>query len=429
MLSGAALPSGWGSGAIKVVHVNTTESQGGASRAAHRLYTGQRKLGVDARMLVLKRSTNDPYVDSVPMNRLQRLNRRSTIHLERPSKRAYPQYRGGVWSTGRVSSPVSRYLERTLPDVVNLHWLGNGMLSVEALAKIRAPVVWTLHDMWAVTGGCHYTAGCVKYRTGCGACPILGSTHAHDISARTWERKQRTWKDLDLTIVAPSRWLAEVVRESPILGGYRIEVIPNGIDTQVFRPFDTAFARDVLRLPLGKRLILFGAQQIEDERKGFVYLSKALASLSGRDDVELVLFGAQKPTLDTDLRSHHVGTIDNDQILALLYSAADIFVAPSVQDNLPNTVMEALLCGTPCVGFNVGGMPDLIDHQVSGYLARPFDTEDLARGIAWVLENRATLSVQAHTRSAERFNLSQAASRYLELYDELLTGVRERLPN
>lgn len=410
---------------MKILHINTDESLGGAARAAHRLYVGQRTLGADARMLVLRRSTKDPNVDSVPMNRLQRLIRRSTIQRERPSQSVYPEYRGNVWSTGRISSPVLPYLERTLPDVVNLHWLGNGLLSVEALAKIRAPMVWTLHDMWAVTGGCHYAGDCVKYRTGCGSCPQLRSARQRDISAWTWESKQRIWKDLDLTIVAPSHWLADVVRESPILGGCRIEVIPNGIDPQVFRPFNTAFARDVLRLPPDKKLILFGAQQIDDERKGFAHLAKALALLSGNDDVELVLFGAQKPELETNLRSHHAGIIDNDQVLALLYASADVFVAPSVQDNLPNTVMEALMCGTPSIGFHIGGMPDLIDHQISGYLARPFDAEDLAQGIQWALENRAALSQQAHIRSAARFDLSQAAQRYLSLYSEVLSRARD----
>ncbi|NOG51692.1 MAG: glycosyltransferase [Chloroflexi bacterium] len=228
---------------MKALHINTDESRGGAARSANRLYAAQRIVGTDARMLVLRRSTRDPNVDSVPLNRLQRLIRRRVIHLDRPSKRAYPEYRGGDWSTGRVSTPVLGYLERARPDVVNLHWLGGGMLSVEALARIRAPIVWTLHDMWAVTGGCHYAGSCVLYRTGCGSCPQLRSTQPRDISASTWERKRRSWRDLNLTIVTPSRWLADIVKESPILGGYRTEVIPNAIDTQVFRPFNAAFAR------------------------------------------------------------------------------------------------------------------------------------------------------------------------------------------
>lgn len=405
---------------MKALHINTDESRGGAARSANRLYAAQRIVGTDARMLVLRRSTRDPNVDSVPLNRLQRLIRRRVIHLDRPSKRAYPEYRGGDWSTGRVSTPVLGYLERARPDVVNLHWLGGGMLSVEALARIRAPIVWTLHDMWAVTGGCHYAGSCVLYRTGCGSCPQLRSTQPRDISASTWERKRRSWRDLNLTIVTPSRWLADIVKESPILGGYRTEVIPNAIDTQVFRPFNAAFARDVLRLPQDKTLILFGAQHIDDERKGFAYLSKALALLPERDDVELVLFGVSQPALETNLKAHHVGTIDNDRLLALLYSAADVFVAPSVQDNLPNTVMEALTCGTPSVGFHIGGMPDLIDHQQSGYLARPLDAEDLAHGISWSLANRAALGEHARAEAVSRYDSMQIAARYVGLYTEII---------
>lgn len=406
---------------MKILHVNTDESLGGAARAAHRLYAGQRSIGEDARMAVLRKSSKDPHVDVVPMNRLQRLIRRKSLHNDRPDAAQYPGYHGMVWSRGRISTPVPAFIARTQPDVVNLHWLGNGFVSVDSLTRIPRPVVWTLHDMWAITGGCHYAGDCERYLSGCGACPQLASGDPRDISFQTWANKVKTWSDLRLTVVTPSRWLADLVRASPLLHDQRIEVIPNGIDTQIYRPFDMAFARDVMRLPTDKKLILFGAQQVDDARKGLSHLAQALSRLRDRDDVELVLFGANHPLVDVGLKAHHVGQIENDQVLALLYSAVDVFVAPSVQDNLPNTVMEALACGTPCVAFHIGGMHDMIDHQQSGYLAKPFDAADLAHGLEWTMANRAALVGHARTEAAARYDIVQIAARYVALYAEVIS--------
>lgn len=405
---------------MKILHVNTDESQGGAARAAHRLYAGQRSIGADARMVVLRKSSKDPNVDAVPMNRLQRLIRRKTLQNDRPDATMYPGYHGMVWSTGRISTPVPAFIARTLPDVVNLHWLGNGFVSVDNISRIQRPVVWTLHDMWAMSGGCHYAGDCERFLTGCGTCPQLGSSDPRDISFQTWANKQRMWGSLNLTVVTPSRWLADLVRASPLLHNRRIEVIPNGIDMQIYRPFDMAFARDVMRLPTDKKLILFGAQQVDDARKGLPYLAQALSQMGDRDNVELVLFGANHPAIDVGLKAHHVGMVDNDQVLALLYSAADVFVAPSVQDNLPNTVMEALACGTPCVAFHIGGMQDMIDHRQSGYLATPFDAVDLAHGLEWTMANRAALAGHARAEAAARYDIGQIAARYVALYAEVI---------
>ncbi len=407
---------------MKILHVNINEMAGGASRAAHRLYTGLRTIGQDARMLVLRRTTRDPNVITLPMTRLQQTIRRRTLRYERPSRRRYPAYKGTPWSVGWFSTPVPKFVARTQPDIVHLHWIGDGYVSVEAVAQMGRPIIWTLHDMWALTGGCHYAGDCTRYQQMCGACPQLGSTQLRDLSRSTWTQKRRYWLELNLTLVAPSRWMAEAVQSSWLMGGFRLETIPNGIDTQTYRPFNRAFAREVLNLPPDKKLVLFGAYRVDDERKGLDHLTKALRLLNGARSIELVIFGESQVIPHLGLKVHNIGTLDDDRILALLYSAVDVFVAPSVQDNLPNTVMEALACGTPTVAFNVGGLPDMIDHRQNGYLAQPFDPDDLATGIRWVLEDadrHARLSAQARSDAVARFDVEKIAARYLALYTDV----------
>ncbi|MCU0497195.1 MAG: glycosyltransferase family 4 protein [Anaerolineae bacterium] len=410
---------------MKVLHLNIHEQNGGASRAAHRLYQGQRAAGLDAQMVVLRKTSRDPNVITLPMSRLQQTIRRRTVRFERPSLSRYPNYQGTPWSVGWLSAPVAKFALREQPEIVHLHWVGDGYLSVESIAQLPGPIVWTMHDMWPLTGGCHYTGGCDRFHQMCGACPQLGSSTLRDLSRWTMTQKRRYWFGLDLTLVAPSHWLAESARASLLMGAFRIEVIPNGIDLKVYRPFDQGFAREVLNLAdSSKKLILFGAYRVDDERKGFHHLQAALASLSelDRSDVALVVFGESHPLPPMGVPVHYVGTLQDDRLLALLYSAVDVFVAPSLQDNLPNTVMEAMACGVPCVAFDVGGMPDMITHQSNGYLARAFDPLDLGRGINWVIEDAerwAGLSAQARQDTIDRFDVRQIAQRYADLYADV----------
>jgi glycosyltransferase involved in cell wall biosynthesis len=206
-------------------------------------------------------------------------------------------------------------------------------------------------------------------------------------------------------------------------------VIPNGLDPERYKPLERRFARELLKLPQDKQLILFGAMgSTSDRRKGFHLLQPALECLSQsgwQAQTELVVFGASKPNSQPDfgLKAHYLGTLSDDISIALVYAAADVFVAPSVQDNLPNTVMEAIACGTPCVAFNIGGLPDMIEHQQNGYLARPYEKDDLANGIAWVLQDEQrwqSLSRRAREKVEQEFTLEIQARRYLKLYHEVL---------
>ena len=286
--------------------------------------------------------------------------------------------------------------------------------------------------MWAFTGGCHYSGDCEGYKNSCGKCPQLSSEKEFDISRWIWKRKASAWKNTNLTIVTPSNWLAQCAQKSSLFQNLRVEVIYNGIDTNIYKPIDKNLARNCLNLPQNKKIILFGATSaISDYRKGFHLLLQAVQQLSkvskGKKwgkEIELVILGSSKPIEPPDFgfKTYYLGKLNDDVSMALAYASADIFVAPSIQDNLPNTVMEALACAVPCVAFNVGGMPDMIDHKKNGYLAYPFDTDDLASGITWILDDQERyhhLCGFARDKVEKNFSLEIQACKYIDLYNSL----------
>jgi glycosyltransferase involved in cell wall biosynthesis len=263
----------------------------------------------------------------------------------------------------------------------------------------------------------------------CGKCPQLRSTRTTDMSRWIWKRKDKHWKNLNCTIITPSAWMAECTGKSSLLQARSVHRIPYCIDLQTYRMIDNIKARSLLQLPVDKKLLLFGAvNAASDLRKGFIYLKPTLQHLSQNNhfaNIELVIFGASESPDSPRLgfKSHYMGTLSDDVTLALLYSAADVFIAPSIQDNLPNTVIEASACGTPTVAFNIGGMPELIDHQKTGYLANGFSTEDLSRGITWVLENDdryLILSRNARLKAEQEFSPEIIVNEHLHLYNDVL---------
>lgn len=414
---------------MKSLLLSTSDIEGGAARAAYRLHQGLQGIGIDSQMLVQSQSSDDKLVVA-PATRIAQNLARSRIAVDALPLKFYPQRQQTTISLQWLPDRTLRQVSALNPDVINLHWINEAFVQIETLAKFQRPLVWTLHDMWAFTGGCHYSGECLRYVESCGACPQLGSTQGRDLSRWVWSRKTRSWRNLDLTIVALSSWLAKSAYSSALFRDVRIELIPNGIDIELYKPIDRQFARQLLNLPQDKQLILFGSMNAtSDTRKGFHLLQPALEQLSRsgwRDRLELVIFGASRPENSPDLgfKTHYLGVFKDDLSLAIAYSAADVFVLPSVQENLANTVMEALSCGIPCVAFNIGGMPDLIEHQNNGYLAYPYKIDDLAAGIVWVLENaerHQKLKAAARTKVEQNFTLNIQAQRYSKLFNELLT--------
>jgi len=412
---------------LKPLIVNATDIQGGAAIATYRLHQGLRRIGVDSSMLVQKKLTDDANVLG-PQTRYQKMLGQLKPHLDQLWVTQYNNREAQLFSAAMIPDSIATKIQGINPDIVHLFWVADGQMRPETLRNLKKPIVWTLHDMWPFTGGCHYDGECGKYSHSCGACPVLHSSKESDLSRWIWRRKHNAWRNVDMTVVATSQWLAQCARSSSLFGDYRIEVLPNGIDESKYKPIDKAFARDVYGLPKDKRLILFSAGSLGDKRKGFQFLIPALQSLAKSDkesQVEAVIIGASKPdrSMELGMNVHYIGRLQDEISQVLLYSAADVLVAPSTQENLSNTVMESLACGTPVVAFNIGGMPDMIDHQKNGYLASAFDTHDLASGIMWVLESvnrRDMLSKNARQTVLERYTLEKVANQYRALYQSIL---------
>ena len=408
---------------MKVLYLNGADIEGGAAKAATRLLQGVRQQGVEARLLVQRKNGDEPLVDG-PRSVLGKLLGRIRPTVEQLLFGLTPKKMRGPFCSAFLPDSLASRVASFAPDIIHLHWVAR-MMRLETLARFNVPIVWTLHDSWPFTGGCYLPGDCARYRESCGSCPMLGSTRDDDLSHQIWKRKRQAWEGLHLTLVAPSRWMANCARSSSLFRNSRIEVIPNGIDTDVFKPYDRQAARDRFHLPHDKKLILFGAKSAtEDRNKGFHLLEEALRELavtSRGHSFELVVFGSGKPDKPTELgfKIHYLGWQGADVKLAQLYSAADVFVMPSIQESLGYTVMEAMACGTPCVAFNQGGVPDLIDHRQNGYLAAPFEPTDLARGIARVLEDseqRRKFHDVNRRKIIDTFGLTAITKQHVSLY-------------
>ena len=401
---------------MKVLLLNAYAKSGGASVAARRLCAALNGAGAEARLLVQAaegiadpalRTTADrwavrrPFWDSLPT--LPWRNRRS------------PHW-GNAWmDNGATRKAICDFA----PDVTHLHWVNHGMLSLRDVARLSGPVVWTLHDSWAFTGGCHSPQECRNFRARCGRCPELDSRRERDLSRWNWNRKRVAWRMATFAVVTPSRWLADMARSSSLLAGRRIVTIPNAVDPAIFHPMDRAAARAALGLPSAAPLFFFGAHgAATDWNKGMDLWRAALPAVArGCPGAMAVLAGA--PAGSLPLPACELGTLSPER-MALALAAADVAVVPSRMENLPNVVAESLACGTPVAAFAVGGIPEMIRPGETGYLARPHDAADLARGICELLARGGAMRTACAAFAREAYFPETVARRHLELYRSLL---------
>lgn len=413
---------------MKVVILNTSLRTGGAAVAAARLVKALRKQEVTVQMLVLHKESGEKAVESIENNRWTHWVNRLRFYWERLVIFFFNHFcrselfRVSIANTGTDISQMACVKEA---DVIHLHWINQGFLSmknIRQLANLGKPIIWTMHDMWPFTGICHHARNCQSYYQLCGACPYLSSNVPHDLSTRIYLDKQHTYLKADMIFVGCSQWITDKATRSKLLWNKSIVHIPNPIDIEQFRPKNQATCRSELSLPQDKRLILFGALNVTDERKGVMYLLKALPLLE--QPVELVVFGQVKKNIREliPVPVHSLGYLSDQEKIVSLYNAVDLFVTSSLDENLPNMIMEAMACGIPCVGFHTGGIPEMIDHMENGYVAKYADEEDLARGIEWVLNypDKKRLSESCLSKVLKDYAEDVVSKQYLELYKKIL---------
>jgi len=417
---------------MRVVHLSTSDVGGGAARAAFRLHTGLTRLGVDSRMIVLKKQSGESSVSKLTFShdlptRLWRRRRARKIERDFQPYQANLPPGFELFSDDRSEAGYDLLRQLQACDIINLHWVA-GLIDHEIFFSQLPkgiPLVWRLADMGAMTGGCHYDNGCGKFTARCGACPVLGSNREDDLSRQIWLRKHRALESIDtsrLHLVGTSRWITAEAKRSSLLGRFASTIIPNGLDIDDFAPRDKGFSRDTLGIPRDKKALLFVADSSAIKRKGFDQLAQAIEVLRDRSDLFLLSVGGGKPMV-ADLPQLHLGRISNDRMLSVIYSAADVFVIPSLQESFGQTVTESLACGTPVVGFDTGGIPDMVRPGLTGYLAPVGNSAALASAIARLLDDPASaaaMSVSCRQIAVKEYSLAVQAESYLRFYEGLL---------
>jgi len=420
---------------VRVLHISTSDIVGGAVRAASRLHRGLQRIGHTSSMYVLQKTSLGPDVIAFdpPTNLRHRIRRRirrdrMTARLRRATCNRPEGYE--MFSTDRSQHTVGIIEQMPPCDVVNLHFIA-GFIDYELFFSTvpeRCPVVWTLHDMNPLTGGCHYDDGCGRFVEGCGSCPQLGSSTDRDLSAHVWRRKTRIFTGVSserLHIVSPSHWLAEEVNRSGLLGRFPASVIPHGLDTERYSPIDPVIARKALGIAEEAKVLLFVSDSTTNRRKGLQHLIDAVPGLcAAYPNLVLVSVGSGRHRMDGSLPQIHLGTIENHRMLRLAYNAADVFVMPSLQEAFGLTALEAMACGTPTVGFAVGGIPDIVRSDVTGQLVPAGGTRALGLAIETLLgdrQKRALLSANCRRSAVEQHSLEIQAERYVEVYRRLVT--------
>jgi glycosyltransferase involved in cell wall biosynthesis len=419
---------------MKVTLINTSDAGGGAPAACLRLLKALVGQKVDTRLLVQYKKTNDERVTGIVNSRISKLKAQLNFLRERiPFMLFYEKDKSVRFAFSSANAGTSIVDEELVKnaDILHLHWTNSGFLSIADLKELvdtGKPIVWTLHDMWAFTGGCHYSGTCENFMRECGNCLFLRDAGGNDLSHKGWLHKAALFAGAkNITFVTCSKWLANVASKSSLIKAFRIEAIPNPIDINIFSPKDKVTERAKRGIDPAAKIILFGAANINDKRKGISYLVDALNILKNEypegKKTEVVIFGKNKHFDVTQLpfKVHELNLITSQEELAGIYSMADVFVTPSLEDNLPNTIMEALACGTPVVAFNTGGIPEMIDHQQNGYLAEFKSAADMAKGLYEMLNttHATNLSANARQKVLDNYTNQIVAQQYINLYNSV----------
>lgn len=362
---------------MKIAIVSQTCDTGGAARSAKRLHYALLESGVDSTLFFI--SGQKASMSAVgPSTNIEKFFGLIRPTLDKIPTYIYPKRQNKIFSTNYISNKeLVRSVNQIKADLINVHWVGSGVLSISDWCKLNAPLVFTLHDNWLFTGGCHVNLDCNKYLTSCNKCPQLGSKMQADLSSFNFNRKKRFFQNNNSHIISPSKWLSMRAKSSQILQKAHHHIIPNAIDRSLFYKVDKKLSREYLGLDVSKKYILFGAiSASSDLNKGYDLLIDILQRTD--KEYELIVFGAFDGIELTDRRIHFLGTVNDEFTLKFIYNAADITIVPSRQENYSNVILESLYCSTPVACFDVGGNSELVEHGRNGYVISPFDTEKFA---------------------------------------------------
>lgn len=400
-------------------HISFSSSEGGAAIAARRLHFACLQAGLQSQMTV---ASGAPGVEIHRFSGRKTLRRVLQREIARHLRRKQQDQVDGLASLGAVASGVGKHLNAQPRQILNLHWINSDLMSIREVGALVHPVVWTMHDMWPFCGAEHYTEG-QRWQDG-----YASGDRGFDLNRWVWQRKKRNWRR-PFHVVTPSRWLGECVSSSALMEDWPVHVIPNAIDIDVWKPMHRSEARRKLGLPDDAPIVAFGAMGGDsDPRKGFSHLRDSLLALhdSGKF-VRVLVFGADTHSVDLPFPVHFTGSLTEPAELRQVYASSDVFALPSRQDNLPNTGVEALSCGVPVVGFNIGGLPDLVPTESCGHLATPFEAAEFALGLAKVIDHQAEheeqkispMGAAARAHAEVTYAASVVASQYGALYDRI----------
>ncbi len=409
---------------MKILHIVAGELTGGAAKGAYNLHRGLLNLGVESVVLTNGSKTlDDSTARSIIINKKSYLKNFFRKQLDLSLSFFYRKRRKIIFSSGIFGFDFTKTTEYKEADIIHLHWINFGFINIKDLKKIKRPIVWTLRDMWPMTGGCHYSLDCENYKVGCGHCKQLNSNKKRDLSRFIVKRKEK-YLSKNIKLVGISRWLSNKAKESYLFKDFDIRTISNNIDTDEFFPINKKEAREALGIKTNKKIILAGANNLKDFYKGFDKFLQSIQKLNN-NDYFLCFFGKlEKEVLDkTDFEYKDFGYLTDTISLRILYSASDVFVAPSTQEAFGKTLAEAMACETPVVCFDATGPKDIVSHKVDGYKAKPFRSKDLARGTEWVLNNDKydDLCKNARKKVEENFDIKIVAEKYKQLYEEILS--------
>lgn len=407
---------------IKILHIVAGDISGGAARGAYWLHRELLQQGVESKMILQNVTGDETNVMPIAQKDTEKVLKLFRIYMDQLPVKLYRNRDKFIFSTGIFGFDITKLESYQWADIIHLHWINNGMINIKSLSKVNKPIVWTFRDMWPLTGGCHYPMECRGYETGCGSCTQLKSINKFDLSHLILKLKKRHISK-EINIVSISRWLGECVKNSDLFQGFDVNVIHNGVDINEYFPVNRQIARGILGLPNDKRIVLLGATNLHQKYKGFGKFQEALQYI---DKNNLFLFFGEINNSGLDelgIEHKELGFLNDSVSLRLAYSAADVFVAPSVQEAFGKTLIEAMACGTPVVAFDATGPKDIVEHKQTGYLAQPFDSYDLAKGIQWVLQEEErlnALSFKSIQKVKKDFTVEVISKKYIQLYEEIL---------